>query len=243
MSLSQKTIQQIRKMKTEKIPDRQIAQILGISPNSVSKYKNNILEEQHTDERKKIKKADEINRLKEELQIAEQMQKIKQRLFQIIDLLENIKEPTIEDKSSLCKLYFLGSKLENITDIEILQWIETELNEIIQKAFESMEDEIERDIKEREKREKETQEKYDKQYNMLKRKLSEVINLANTLLTQPITPEEIDEINKKMLPYGKDILDLASPARLTYYLGSYGLSKDKAKIISNWWRKRIFGYT
>jgi len=238
MTIEKKTMEKIREMYAEGFPKRQISQKLGVAVNTVAKY----IKEKPTDERKKVNGIPQINQLEEELQIAGLKPEIRWRLLEVINFLEAIEKPGVEAESLLCQLYLLREKLENASDIDSMKWVETKSDEIIQQVLKSRKEKIDRDVREKAKREKEAQEKYDRQYNMLKRELGEVIKEANTILLHPVNPEEIDEIAKKTLPYGRDILDIASPGRFGRVLMEYGLSQVQASTVLEWWRKRIFKY-
>lgn len=136
MTITSKTIKKIKELKAEKVPDHQISQRLKISLNTVAKYKNNDKEEQHTDERKEVKKVNDFSKLEEELRLAGLKPEIKERLSMAIDCLEDVEEPSSE--ALLNKANFLASKLEDTTDLKIIQWIEKKCYEIIQQALEYM---------------------------------------------------------------------------------------------------------
>lgn len=241
MTLDPITIERIRELHRKGVPKLQIAKKLGVSLNSVNKYTRDIdYDEQHTDERKGIKESSDFDKLEEELTLAWLKPEIHEKLCVAIGFLDDIEELSNEDEARLNMLNHLLVMLEESHDIKKVEWIKDKHDDIIQQIYEAMEKEANKAREEKEQQEKIAREKYNRQYNMLKHELADVIKNANELLPYPLTSEETDEITKKMLPYGRDIYYLAQPSYLTYYLRSYGISKDKAKIISTWWRKRIY---
>ena len=255
MTIDPKTIKKMREMKAEGFLNPQIAQELEVAVNSVIKYtKDNSYEEQRTgsmtSQNQQLATEKNNGDLEEQLQILEIKPKVEDQLNQMILTIDEFRD---EDTRVLSQqLWYLWDQLEDATDLKKIKKIEeliAEGSELSKKFYDAIDrflKNVEREAniarEEDERKKKLVEEKYNHQYNFLKHKLNEVIEDVNGILSCPITAEEIDDINKEMLPYGQNILDLAEPSRFTCILKRFGIPEDKAKIISNWWRKRIYGY-
>lgn len=235
MTISPKTIKKMCSMKDEGYTNKEIAKKCKVSERIVGKKLTNSQNQQYSTT-KKIS----IDEMAEEMQVMGMKIGLQPALNETIDGWESIENHYNEDISLFYKIKYLSDKLKVANNIEKVQWIRDKYYEIMQPVWESMKAEAARAMEEEEERKKLAREKYDRQYNLLKRRFDEVITGANDIISYPLTSEEIDEIGKKLLPYGRNITDLAEPSMFTSILKSYGIPKDHAKIISNWWRQRIF---
>lgn len=202
MTVDPKTIKKIREMYAEGVPKRQISKKLGVALNSVNKYtRDNNYEEQHTGERKQVKEPSDFNKLEEELQMAGLKPEMQERLLVAIDFLEDVKEPSSEEKAMLNKANCLWDKLEDANDIETVKWIETKCGEITQMALESMEQKIDRAREEEEKRVVELQKQQEQKKQRLRKSLEVTLTKTNEWLEMPFSNEEKQDIIKSVMPY------------------------------------------
>lgn len=202
MTIDPITIKRIREMHAEGVPKRQISQKLGVALNSVNKYtRDNGNEEQYTDEGKEVKEPSDFNKLEEELQLAGLKPEMQERLLVAIDFLEDVKEPSSEDKAMLNKVNHLLVMFEGAHDIETVKWIETKCGEITQQALESMEQKIDKAREEEEKRVVELQKQQERKNQRLRKSLEVTLTKTNEWLEMPFSNEEKQDIIKSVMPY------------------------------------------
>jgi len=235
MTISPETIKKIIEMEAKGFPRRQISQKLEIALNTIGKYiKCNGYEENHADERKEVKKPNDFNKLEEELTLAGLKPEIQERLFVAIDFLEDVKEPSSEDKTLLNKANCLWDKLEDANDIETVQWIETKCGEITQMTLESMEQKIDRARDEEEKRVVELQKQQEQKKQRLRKSLEVTLTQTDELLAMPFSNEEKQDIFNSVMPwYEQPRFEIADVLKRS--LGNHILDPQQRDTIIHLW--------
>lgn len=243
MTVSPKTIKKMRSMKDEGYTNKEIAKKCRVSIRTVGKRlgENNRAESasQNQQHATSEKPTDD---LEDQLKVIELRTHIENELSGMIDYIE-------EDEGVLKEqLEFLQDNLEIAVDLKEVKEIGNlidEGSEISRKfnsavdrygvRFKKEEEAKRRKAEEERKKAEEKRKEYDHRYNWLKKNLNEVLKDVSGILSWPLAAEEIDDIKKETLPYGKPIYRLAEPSRLAHVLGDFGIPEDHAKTIGYWW--------
>lgn len=241
MTLDKKTVEKIREMYAEGAPKRQISKKLGVAVNTVAKYTKDDNNEKPIDERKEVNGIPQIDQLEEELQIAGLKPEIQWRLSQTIDFLEDVEEPNSENEALLRKLDYLRNKLENVGDIETVEWVESKCDEVIQYILKEIEKDAEKARKEAEQKQKAIREKYNRNYHIMKESLAITLDEVNDFLNIPLTVDEKKQVIDNVIIYGMSISFSKVAGRLAKILRDYLASQEQINAINDWWRKRIYG--